>query len=141
MFSMQYMITFRRYVPLGRCKWLQETKSKTCLVYGRFLFPCLRILINIFCVLLKWIVKKPSCICSAMQQICRKMLKNSSTKRKISYHKFPSDCKQRRKWLINIGRDENKYFQVFLYIKPGSQFCRRFCVSDWKFVHKVENWM
>ncbi len=37
---------------------------------------------------------------------------NSDTKQKISYHKFPADGKLKRKWLVNIKRDENKYFQV-----------------------------
>ena len=34
------------------------------------------------------------------------------TKKKISYHKFPVDAKRKRKWLLNIRRDENRYFQV-----------------------------
>ncbi len=34
-------------------------------------------------------------------------------KKKISYHKFPADSKLKRKRLVNISRDENKYFQLF----------------------------
>jgi hypothetical protein len=37
---------------------LQETKIKTCLFYGRFLFPCLRILINVFLCFIKMNTKK-----------------------------------------------------------------------------------